>query len=179
MIDKLVFWSIGNGETIDALNSCWIEVGTLLKYHLLINVENQHHCSVVNLADGKENWNRNRLRIMWPYEIIDKVATILPPRKDLGEDVRMWGGSANGNFSTATMYDNLTHTGGQDIKWKKIWRIKVPERIRMFIWIMHWNALKTNQFVAQKHLRDPDCTECRGKDESQIHVTAKSSNMSG
>lgn len=78
---------------------------------------------------------------MWPYEIIDKVATILPPRKDLGEDVRMWGGSANGNFSTATMYDNLTHTGGQDIKWKKIWRIKVPERIRMFIWIMHWKML--------------------------------------
>ncbi|KAI5428100.1 hypothetical protein KIW84_033197 [Lathyrus oleraceus] len=116
---------------------------------------------------GKEIWCKVENNVA-----LRNYRQLLPPflLEKTWEDVRMWGGSANGNFSTATMYDNLTNTGGQDIKWKKIWRIKVPERIRMFIWIMHWNALKTNQFVAQRHLRDPDCTECRGKDESQIHV---------
>jgi hypothetical protein len=31
-----------------------------------------------------------------------------------------------------------------DDSWKKIWKLKVPERVRMFVWWMHHERILTN-----------------------------------
>lgn len=35
LLENLFFWSIGNGEATDVLNKCWIEVGPMLRHHLI------------------------------------------------------------------------------------------------------------------------------------------------
>lgn len=53
MIDKFETWSIGNGETTDALNDSWAETSILLKNYLISKSNDQNHLTVVGLVNHK------------------------------------------------------------------------------------------------------------------------------
>lgn len=44
------------------------------------------------------------------------------------------------------------------------------ERVRIFIWMMHHNGLKTKQLLSQRHISEPDCADSIGMEKSMIHA---------
>lgn len=135
LIAKLKTWAVGNGETIDALNDYWVETRMLLKNWLTSNLDIQHHLTVVELINDKGEWDWCSLRHMFPQDMLDKVATIHPPSKDMGRDISTRERTSNGAFTTTTTYEAFSYArrDNQGVQWKKIWRLKVLERIRVFI----------------------------------------------
>lgn len=87
-------------------------------------------------------------------------------------DVSIWGRTKNGIFTTKIAYETLVDEdrNNQQNKWKKIWELKVLERIRVFIWKVHWEGLKTKKLFSQRYLSDPFCNYCRGKKEAINHA---------
>lgn len=54
---------------------------------------------------------------------------------------------------------------------KRIWRVVVPERIRVFLWLVGNQVIMTNVERARRHLGDSEvCPICNGVVESIIHV---------
>jgi hypothetical protein len=102
MIDKLVVWSVGNGRRIKAWSEAWIEAGLLLEDFANIP-ENLRNMTVYDLVDNEGKWNLELLAEMFPYEIMMKIAAIVPPMDDYGNDEIIGIGSNKCGFSVTSI----------------------------------------------------------------------------
>jgi ribonuclease HI len=119
-----------------------------------------------------EGWNWNLLATWVPDHIKAKIAALLPPSNNAGADGQVCKGNAIGCFSIAEMYYALCdfdlHT--IDPVWHQIWRLKVPERVRAFIWMVKHDRLLTNERKHRMGLGSDLCDFCRDCTETTIHV---------
>lgn len=61
-----------------------------------------------------------------------------------------------------------------------IWRLKVPERIRVFLWLVSQQAIMTNEERFRRHIGVSNvCQVCRGGVESIINVLRDCPAMQG
>ena len=68
-----------------------------------------------------------------------------------------------------TNYDNSRITGGA--LWKKLWKIRVPERLRMLLWRIGPDAIPTkDNMIKRFESIDPTCPLCCQDIESTCHV---------
>lgn len=77
-------------------------------------------------------------------------------------------------YNTATMYNRLNSTNNNnDYRWAFIWTLKIPPKIRTFLWKISRNILPTKQFLANR-LRDLNlssiCTLCNNAVENIYHM---------
>jgi hypothetical protein len=56
------------------------------------------------------------------------------------------------------------------MEWLRIWKLKVPERIRSFIWLVRHDRLITNYRKSKMHIVEPWCTHCVDIIEDTLHV---------
>jgi hypothetical protein len=54
--------------------------------------------------------------------------------------------------------------------WKEIWKLKVPERVRHFIWILHYDRLLTNYNKSRMGFGSSMCGYCCNVVEDTLHV---------
>lgn len=54
--------------------------------------------------------------------------------------------------------------------WKEIWRLKVPERIKSFVWLLKRDRLLTNQIKSRRGLGAVDCKLCEHSSKTMLHV---------
>jgi hypothetical protein len=52
-----------------------------------------------------------------------------------GEDIPVWSWTKNEKFSVKSVYMHLTK-GGWDKKFRVIWKYKIPEKIKIFMWLV-------------------------------------------
>jgi ribonuclease HI len=57
-----------------------------------------------------------------------------------------------------------------DSLWKKIWRLKVPERVRFLMWMVIHNRLLTDSLKSKMGLRHAMCEFCGDQEETTLHV---------
>ena len=84
--------------------------------------------------DGQ--WDFELLSLLIPQDIIKCIKAIIPPRDNADDDRRLWTGNKLGEYFVASGYNQVN--GFQNLSqshiWNKIWKIKAPERIKVFIW---------------------------------------------
>ncbi|PNX84686.1 hypothetical protein L195_g046169 [Trifolium pratense] len=117
---------------IDAWSEAWIEAGLLLE-EITDIPENMRDWKVHELVDNEGKWNLNILANLIPADILMKIAAIIPPKDEYGNDERVGIGRNNCGFSVAGMYNNICghHEVEDNNMWRKAWRLKVPERVRL------------------------------------------------
>ncbi|KAK9037917.1 hypothetical protein V6N11_022816 [Hibiscus sabdariffa] len=84
----------------------------------------------------------------------------------------MFGGKS-GAFSVKSAYIQLAQDDWdiKDAKWKMLWGLHVPERIKYFLWLSLHGRILTNENRCIRHLcEDPVCSICASSDESILHV---------
>jgi hypothetical protein len=94
--------------------------------------------------------------------------TVLRELKDLlsafaiteNEDKPKWSWNKNGCFSVKSMYTHMFNNEA-DSPNKKIWRAKIPLKIKIFMWLIHQNAILTKEnLLKRKWQGDPKCRFC-------------------
>lgn len=61
--------------------------------------------------------------------------------------------------------------GGAKLFWKHIWHIKVPNKIKVFLWRACSNALPTKMGLHKRKVVDNKiCEQCLKEDEDEVHV---------
>jgi hypothetical protein len=86
-----------------------------------------------------------------------------------GEDVITWKFGPKGRFTVKSVYDALL-VNESGICHKKMWKSKIPSKIKIFLWLVMNNAILTkDNMIRRKWKGDPACYFCP-HDESVNHL---------
>ena len=101
----------------------------------------------------------------------------------LPEDKQIWAETSNGLFSVRSAYkvamdlskhiESASSSDGDSMRqfWKKFWKIKVPHKIRHFIWRVARDILPTKANLVHRHvILEGGCEECDDNLESLLHL---------
>jgi hypothetical protein len=87
-------------------------------------------------------------------DIIAKVLNASPPnvafRRDLIGEFR-WNLTENGKFSVDSMYKALVHSEVPVNKYKHIWKMKIPLKIKNFAWYLHRGVILTKDNLVKRN----------------------------
>ncbi|KAK8608963.1 hypothetical protein V6N13_025272 [Hibiscus sabdariffa] len=100
------------------------------------------------------------------------VAT-LPPIPQLESDVPSWRWDEKREFWVSTAYQFLMDmmVRNRNIKWRKIWALKVLQLVRVFMWLAAHQAHLNNVERVRCHLATSDeCALCHGGSEDMDHI---------
>ena len=63
------------------------------------------------------------------------------------EDVVRWSLETKGEYSTKSLYRWLSYQGVSDVQLQRIWKLKVPMKIRIFLWQVIQDRLPTREQI--------------------------------
>jgi hypothetical protein len=83
----------------------------------------------------------------------------------------VWPGNRMGEFTVSSAYGMLAKNqmDGNTTRWRRIWKLGVIERIRVFVWQISHDRLLTKQKLARWQLGNAYCDNCHF-DETIIHA---------
>ena len=167
-------WIVGNGLKVKFWWDCWATtphpLAGLVLQPLPPNLCDLYVADFVS-ADG--SWNWPKFSHLLPHRAVMKIASIHPPSACNGIDQVYWAASSQGNFTIKSAYDLLDHAHVQerDTYWRLAWSWKGPQSIKIFIWLVLYNKLKTRAELASRHLNiDSSCERCGAGIENTVHV---------
>lgn len=87
-----------------------------------------------------------------------------------GPDAVTWGLQKNGNFTTASLYRELTFPGMTNKEVMSLWKAKIPMKIKFFLWSIYSDRLPSaEQLVKRNWPGDEFCKMC-GQIETSQHI---------
>lgn len=91
------------------------------------------------------------------------------------QDRMSWGECRDGLFSVKLAYALLTKDAVQrpnmEALYERVWRVVVPERTRVFLWLVTHRAIMTNMERKRRHLSENGgCQLCKNGEETILHV---------
>ena len=85
-------------------------------------------------------------------------------------DAIIWSFQENGQFSVQSMYKTISFRGIQPIYTPTVWRLNVPPRIHIFLWLLANNKTLTRSNLSKRqHLDGLSCLFC-GETETVHHL---------
>ena len=89
-------------------------------------------------------------------------------------DKLVWIKDPKGQFSIKSTYNTCQETSishSQNPFWKKYWKLKVYDRVKMLLWRIASNVLPTKDNLAKKlGITDTDCPLCNEANEIVTHL---------
>ncbi|CAL2258639.1 unnamed protein product [Prunus armeniaca] len=137
---------------------------------------------VCDLFTSSGQWNVPLLKdIFWDKEV-DAILRI-PLVSLASHDCLLWHYERNGMYSVMSGYwlgclekDKMCgeSSAGADLNstfWKKIWALKIPNKIKFFLWRCVWDLLPCGQTLFKRKITPTSiCHSCHRKVESVLHA---------
>lgn len=98
-------------------------------------------------------------------EIIQNVRLIS------GEDEVFWALNQHSYF--VKLASKFLLEQSCEVEWAFIWKIRVPSKIKIFLWKVHLKILHTNSFLVSKNIIDKAsslCSICQIENETTDHL---------
>jgi hypothetical protein len=181
ILEEGLYWRIGNGEKTRIWGEKWVPLPNSFTIHSPPSNGNEE-MRVCDLIDKNLGWwDQNMLKNMFREEEIKAINSI-PLSSTNQQDKKIWRGTANGLFSVKSAYhlakeieDRQTAECSMGLQnsdvWKLIWKLKVPNVEKNFIWRACHDILPTrDNLVRRKVLTDPSCPICGLEAETPIHL---------
>ncbi|KAK9993986.1 hypothetical protein SO802_023689 [Lithocarpus litseifolius] len=181
VIRKGMVWCIGTGEAVRIKEDRWLPGGA--------------NRSVISpLPSMAPDVNVSSLidsdRIAWRTEVVQQL--FLPNEVDIilgiplsarrPDDRIIWARTPSGTFTTSSAYKMLvsydisnnagsSNPDSQKKFWNSIWQLRVPNKIRHFVWRLCNNALPTLVNLHRRHIvPSPSCAQCHNFPEDSLHA---------
>jgi hypothetical protein len=144
---------IGNGQKTRFWEDIWLG-DTPLKdqYPMLYNIVNHTNVTVAQaLASNALNIGFRRVLTTYKWDRwVDLVTRVMSVQRTDSEDTFRWNLTNSGSFTVKSMYLDLLNDHTMYLK-KYIWKIKVPLKIRIFIWFFHKKVIFTKDNLKKKN----------------------------
>ena len=80
-------------------------------------------------------------------------------------DSLIWSYTSSGVYSSSSLYAIINFRGVKRIFTPAVWKIVVPPRIHIFLWLLLNNKIMTRDNLKKRNLNKPeDCVFCSGKE---------------
>lgn len=106
---------------MELFKDTWIPKLGKLQEHVLPGADIPFNLKVVDYVDNSGCWNWRILRSIFPYDILEHIRCLHPPRADFGSDSCFWGWASSGHFTLRSAYNSLVPTIG-DVE-GKTWKV--------------------------------------------------------
>jgi hypothetical protein len=151
---------IGNGQKTRFWEDIWLG-DTPLKdqYPMLYNILNHTNVTVAQaLASNALNIGFRRVLTTYKWDRwVDLVTRVMSVQRTDSEDTFRWNLTNSGSFTVKSMYLDLLNDHTMYLK-KYIWKIKVPLKIRIFMWFLHKGVILTKDNLIKRNWHG--CTKC-------------------
>jgi hypothetical protein len=170
ILHRFIKWNLGNGRKIDIFRDWWVGEGPLINQ---IRYAHAEKITVDKLINDLGCWDveaiSNRV-----YPDTALLIHNIPISASGNHDCCSWSPNPNGNFSVGTAYKALIifnddHTDLHiDYSW--LWKLKIPPKIQMFLWLLLQNKILTAQNTTIRGItNNPNWKGC-GRLESASHI---------
>ena len=174
-------WRVGNGSTIRVYWDKWLpgKFPSMIKSPRVGAPGDVRVDSLIN-QDTKQ-WDLAKIDLLFlPFEAA-KIKSILLCFSNQA-DCMVWPRCRDGLYSVKTGYqllcemDTQNRASGSDSSsyrgfWRRLWKMRVPNKIKMFLWRACTDALPTRcNLVRRKVLDDPTCSMCGTGAENTMHA---------
>lgn len=174
---KRVQMEVGDGNAINIWSNYWLPKQRLIPISDSIT-QAQLNWTVVDLIDEYTRWwNMEKVRRLLPQREAYEVLNMMLPA-DSRPDSIVWEHEPNAQFSVKSAYRLFMSLGeerrlgevsyGEERKrwWRKIWKMKVPNKIKIFAWRVCKNSLPTwKNLQAKKMVVDAKCRWCKVEED--------------
>ncbi|KAA3486687.1 reverse transcriptase [Gossypium australe] len=176
-LEQGLLWKVGTGLNISISYDNWIP--DYVNGRLSTSFVNLQCDKVANLICSNERvWNKELIENTFPAYVAESILRI-PLSMEPHEDFLAWSGGSTGVFSVRSSYKLLQqmdptayalHNIYGDF-YKKLWKIEVPSKMKIFIWKLSWNyiASKVNMFN-RRLVNSRFCPRCGGDGETLNHI---------
>ncbi|KAK9000224.1 hypothetical protein V6N11_080727 [Hibiscus sabdariffa] len=168
-----VAWSVGNGSSIRLYSDIWVPSLGPLCHHTLADPNTLEAQSITDLVSSDGNWSLQTLQHHFTESAIAHIIGIRCPDPLDDNDRAVWRWTPRSIFELKSAYLRLvgSHWPPRQSIWKLIWRLAVPQCVRLFLWLAFQQRLMTN---ATRHCRNlaasPTCPLCRSMPETVLHT---------
>jgi hypothetical protein len=159
---------IGNGRDTDFRRDSWCDSIPLKeRFRELFDLCNEQKGSVADVAGRRWRLTFRRWLDEPAQNQLRQLRAILTTCA-LGDEKYMEVGESK-NFSVKTMYAQLCRTNAE-IHNKRIWKAKIPLKVKVFIWLLQQNAILTKDNLVKRNWHgDKSCRFCN-LDENINHL---------
>jgi hypothetical protein len=165
-------FKVGNGANTRFWEDTWLGDKPLsMQYPSLYGIVQRKQVTVATVL-GHNSLNiafrRNLTGDKWT-QWLNLVSRLMEVQLSSDQDFFRWNLTASGEFSVKSMY--LDFMNGHTIFLKRyIWKIKVPLKIRIFMWFLHRKVILTKDNLLKWNWQgNSSCVFC-DKDESIKHL---------
>ena len=172
-------WWVNKGLDILLRDNEWFKCN-----HNMLNIPFIIDGSVADLINQENHsWNADLVRTYYSFPICKEIMKIPLPKTNAGGDKLLWKHSKSGDFEVKIAYRLLlkdclaSSTDCHRVNlveskiWALIWKIKLPQKIWTFIWILLHDCLPTLQLLKIRVIFDDGlCLMCNCEEESASHL---------
>ncbi|KAL7222108.1 hypothetical protein ACSBR1_023926 [Camellia fascicularis] len=175
ILRKGVKWTVGNGATINCWKDWWS--GDKAFEDLTLSSSQsapfwESDVTVNNLLSEQGSWNETVICEMLPPTLASIILN-RPSPTSLEPDEPNWKGSADGIFSSASVYVLVSGNQPQGEDWQWLWKLRIPQKLKGFLWCCIHGKLLTNKHHLKKGLSlEATCPNCY-KEEDRNHPQKK------
>jgi hypothetical protein len=103
---------------------------------------------------------------MW-YDLVSIVENLV--LQDDSDQI-IWSFSSNGKYSVQSLYAVINHRGVVPVYVPAVWKLKIPLRVQIFLWLLYKNKILTRDSLAKRReVSDKTCLFCN-EPESVCHL---------
>jgi hypothetical protein len=164
---------VGDGKCTQFWNDVWITASPLrIDFPRIYDICNKKNISVAGCA--QMDWHPHLRRMLDAQALVEwNQLQVLLQGVQLSTlpDQITWGLTKSKQFTTASLYQFLTASGVTSHVVKKIWKCKVPLKVRIFMWQAIQNRLQTTQLLRNKSWKRRDtCAICGASEDVDHHL---------
>ncbi|KAF4380209.1 hypothetical protein G4B88_001360 [Cannabis sativa] len=126
--------------------------------------------SVADLITQNRQWDLTTISANFGQADIDRILSI-PLTIYPSDDILIWNGTNSGNYMVKSGYyfasslaelNDAGNTFSSENWWTKFWKLKLPSKLRIFVWKVYHNVLPVAAELNRKHIAEsPYCTLCK------------------
>lgn len=183
LVQNGIRWRIGGGEGVQIWKDNWLPRDHSLR-PITPDLYDLGDITMVNLLTSHATtWDDNLVHTLFWEEDTNSILSI-PLNGPTIRDIRAWHYTKHGCYSVKTAYYLACHmkrreqenrTGGSshlmEANWDFVWRIKLPNKIKVFFWRLLKSALHVLVNLRSKHLiSEAVCPVCACGTDTLLHI---------
>lgn len=174
IIKEGVACRVGSGTTINVLKDPWLP-DMYNPYVTSMNVALEGITISSLFVTDEDRWDADILNDLFEDREVNLILSIPINRSD--SDVWYWRKERLGNYSVKTAYTMIQmkksghNTDNFSVCWKRLWALKIPSKVKHFMWRAITGCLPAKTQLQQKHVNvDVVCPMCNHAPESIAHI---------
>ena len=169
-------WRVGDGTKIEVSSLRWLS-------HKPVFMGEEMLSAKVSEFIDTNTWQWNRLKVCETFAPrTRKEILAIPLNRSCSRDCLIWKENRRHEFTVKSTYQvalclnqqvEAEHSKAQEDRkwWKKIWALKVPPKVKTFLWRACSNILPTRDNLFRRKIQiDPICELCSQTRETCDHL---------